>query len=183
MTVARFEPGDPRLAKWIKSKIQKGTMEGIYSTALRMVGVIVNEIIPSEKPPPIDQRHYAGAWRAERTKRGADVFNNIPYASIIEKGARAKNIKIGRAMIDALTEWVRRKGLAGKAPKNGSASRLNWDAQSRNIAWAIAMSFKKNGIFNRDGEGLQIGAKGVKKGLRFAKEEIAREINKARGEE
>lgn len=181
MTVQRFDADDPRLARWMKSKIREGSIRGIYSTALRIVGVIVDEVIPNEKPPPVDQRHYASAWRAEPTTRGADVVNNMPYAAVIEHGARAQNIKVGKAMIDALTEWVKRKGLAGKSPRSGTGARENWEAESRNIAWAIAMSFKRKGIFNRDGEGLRIGAKGVKKGLRFLKEEVAREVNKARG--
>lgn len=169
-----------QLKRWLDEGIKRGVMKGLLSTAQRTVGVIQNEIIPSEKPSPVFDDHYRQGWHAEATERGADIYNDMPYASVIENGARAENVKIGTKMIDALTEWVRRKGLAG-ANKNSPKTTAN----ARQIAWAIARSMQGTGtkegtgIFNRDGkQGLHILGKAAKKLAVFVEEEIKREVKR-----
>jgi hypothetical protein len=182
MTVKRFTMKElAGVEWWVNDKIRQGAKRGLLSLANRMVGIIVNDVIPNENPQPVDTRHFAMGWRAEPTEHGARVLNTLPYASIIEYGARAENIKIGRVMIDALTEWVIRKGIAG-APQRSKSGKLQQQVNARNIAWAIAMAMKKRGIFNRDDArgGLRVGEKGLAKVLPFAKQEVAAEINKDR---
>jgi hypothetical protein len=168
---------DQELKRWLVEHMQEGVRKGLLSAALRTVGVIQNEIIPAEKPPPIFDAHYKQAWHGVPTSYGADVYNDMPYAPVLEYGARAENIKIGRKMIDALTEWVRRKGRMGTAPEAR--------ADARSAAWAIARAMQGTtriqgkGIFNRDGvNGLRILEKATRRLREFVGEEIEREVNR-----
>jgi hypothetical protein len=160
------------IKRWIDSGAARAARRASLATAMRLVNHIQTVLIPGENPPPVFDRHYASGWRAEPTAQGADVFNTMPYASVIERGARAENIKIGRKMIDALTEWVRRKGLTG----DRKPSKENVD-ESRKIAWAIAMAMKAKGIFNRDGsKGLRIAERAAKAAPGFFVEELKTEL-------
>lgn len=149
-------------ARWLREQLVSATKRAAFSTATRLVGVIQNELIPNASPPPVFDGHYRSAWRPTRTADGADVVNDIPYAPIIEYGARPENIKIGREMIDALEEWVRRKGIAA-------------GEDSRGVAWAIAQTFKKKGIFN-GGKGLRIAEQARKRISDILAEEVKREV-------
>jgi hypothetical protein len=142
------------------------------------VGVIQNEIIPAENPQPVDRGAYRAGWRAEATPDGAQVINTNPVAGIIEHGARAENIKVGKKVIDALAEWVARKGLAGKASTR--AARQERMVRARGIAWAIVMTMKKRGIFNRNGsQGLRVAEKALARAKGFYKEEMSRHVDAA----
>jgi hypothetical protein len=172
-----------KVGQWLEEGIHGGVQRGLLSAGLRLLGVIQNELIPAEKPPPIFDGAYRAAWRVDTVEGGVEVVNDMPYASVIERGARAENIKIGRAMIDALTEWARRKGLTGHAP--GKRASPEARAQARQIAWAIARSMQGTdkvegkGIFNRDGEqGLHIARKAARRVADFVGEEIRREVKR-----
>lgn len=156
------------IRQWLDRGFEKAAQRAIVSTAARLVSYIQNEVIPKEDPSPVDKGLFRGAWRFRGTPGGSEVWNTAPHAPMIEYGVRAENVKIGRAMIDALSSWVVRKGLAGPA-------------EARGMAFAIANNMKKKGIFNRDGKkGLRILEKSVAKlGDFFAKEfkaEIDREM-------
>lgn len=154
-----------QLVKHIHDRTLKATRRGLVSAAMRLVGVIQNELIPAENPPPINMRAYTAAWIARASEMGMDVVNTIPYAAIIEFGARAENIKVGREMIDALAKWAQQKGIATD------------DADARQAAWAIATSMTRKGIFNRGGsQGLRIAEKAGARAPAIASEEIRREI-------
>lgn len=163
---------------WLRGSLRDGARRGSLLAANRLVSIITTEIIPGEKPPPVDEGVYRAAWRAEPTEDGAAVVNTAPYASIIEYGVRAENVKVGRAMIDALTKWVLRKQLVGKPARTptGKADQL---AQARAMAWAIAKSMEKRGIFNRDHQGLRIGEKALARNRAKLVGEVASEIVKA----
>lgn len=162
----------------VSGGIRKAAMRGALSASMRLVQHITTEIIPKETPQPVDRGHYRSGFEFEATDDGADVFNTIPYASIIENGARADNIKIGRVMIDAIAQWIIRKGLVGKA--RGAKAKADQITEARNIAWAIATAMKKRGIFNRNGfEGLRVVEKAMLKAREFLEEEISREITRA----
>jgi hypothetical protein len=169
-----------KLTDHLKKTIHTAAMQGVVSAAFRIVGIIQNEIIPEEKPQPVDQGAYRAGWIVGYTAKGADVYNVAPHAPIIEFGARASNIKIGRAMIEALSEWVVRKGLVAKSAGNIQASALENEAQR--AAWAIAMSMKKRGIFNREGNaGLGVLKKAKLRIPAVLAEEVAAEIREALG--
>jgi hypothetical protein len=173
-----------QFTRWLKDHSREAVQRGLVSTAVRAVGVIQNEIIPAEDPPPIFDGHYRNAWHAEPTDRGADIYNDMPYAPPIEGGVRAENVKISRKMIDALAEWARRKGMTGHAP--GARSSPAAFAGARQIAWAIARTMQGTqrkpgkGIFNRDGkEGLGILKKLAAKLPDMVREEVTREIERS----
>lgn len=166
------------IERWLKGGYMKAAKRGILSAAQRTVSHIVTELIPGEEFPPVFNGPFRAGWRAEPTERGADIVNTIPYSGVIDKGARAENIKIGRRMIDAITEWVTRKGFVGKLSRSDS-KRAEQIVSARNIAWAIAINMKKVGIFNRNGrKGLAFSDRAKKFAVKIAPEEIGREISR-----
>jgi hypothetical protein len=173
MGTIRFDIRESKQLKtWIDEGVSRAAKRAAFATGLRVVNHIVTVLIPAANPPPEFDRHYASGWRAEPTPGGCDVVNNIPYAAVIERGARAENIKIGRKMIDALSEWVRRKGMAADpTPSDPSGT--------RGVAFAIAMNMKKMGIFNRDGQkGLRILEKASKAAPGFFLAELKTELKR-----
>ena len=156
-----------KLGAFVGKALEKVAARAIYAASLHVVQQITTTIIPGEPRSPIDRRVFAAGWRATPTKVGAIIENTVPYSDIIENGARAENIKIGRAMIDALAAWVQRKGLhlRGDGGKD----------DPRAIAWAVAQGMKKRGIFN-GGKGLKILQKGLEHLEEFLAEEVRREL-------
>jgi hypothetical protein len=165
----------PELEKWLGAKVASGARRGITSAAFRGLGIIQNELIPAESPQPIDRGAYRAGWRVEPTDHGADIVNDLPYAPVVEWGARAENIKVGRAMIQALAEWAKRKGFSPPSIPRGGDPDKAWER----IAWAISTAMKTRGIFNREGRrGLRIGEKAAARVRAFLQEEIARELSR-----
>lgn len=171
------------LARWLEESSGEAVHRGLLSAGFRLLGVITSEIIPQEKPPPIFDGAYRAAWRVQTVEGGAEVLNDMPYAGPIEDGVRAENVKIGRPMIEALAEWVRRKGLTGHAP--GKRSSPETRAEARQIAWAIARAMQGTpgkegkGIFNRDGkQGLGIARKAAERAPEIVADEVQREFSR-----
>ncbi len=171
------EAADGKLTRHLSERMKAGVRNGMLSGGQRLVGIIQNELIPAEDPPPIDQRAYVAGWHAEPLDEGAVVYNDVPYAGVIEHGVRGENVKIGRAMISALAEWVVRKGFLGKGP--GSIGARAQEDEAQDAAWAIAKSMQKRGIFNRESEGLQIARKAELRAPKIVAEEVAAEIHAA----
>jgi hypothetical protein len=171
MTTVKFDISEAEeLARYLGISIEKVALRAIHATALRVVQHITTVIIPAEPNPPVDRSIYRAGWRAHKAIDGAVVTNHVPYASIIEFGARAENIKISRAMIIALTGWVMRKGIvkpAGRGKKAKAAAHI----EATRAAWAIAMAMKKRGIFNQ-GKGLRV----LEKALKIVQNAFAQEL-------
>jgi len=151
---------------------------GLLAAAHRTVGHIVSSVIPATDPVPVDKGLYRAGWRARAIAGGALVYNVSPHAPIIEWGAKVGNIKIGRAMIDALAEWVQRKGIGSTVVKSrGGRHRVvkATDSQARGIAWAIAKKMQQRGIF-AGGKGLRVLERAEKEIPRFIRDEVSREI-------
>lgn len=125
----------PAWVATLAPRMNAAAKRGAMSAAIRGVGIIQSEIIPKLSPLPVDRGIWRAAWRAEKLADGAAILNDAPHAGFIENGVRAGAVKPGRAMIDALAEWVRRKGLASSS------------TEARGIAFAIARSMQKRGIF------------------------------------
>ena len=184
-----------KLIDQLQGRIRDAALKGAVSAGYRMHGIIVNEIIPSVDPVPVDQGAYRAGWQVGHTKAGANVYNVAPHAPIIEWGARAENIKIGRAMILALAEWVVRKGLLGKQREGnkwvsrpgyvrpaGSIQDLALEQEAQRTAWAIAVAMKQRGIFNRGGNnGLGVLRKAKERAPSVLAEEVAAEIREEFG--
>ena len=164
----------------LSKAIRQGALNGLYSAAIRMVGEIQTVTIPQTVPEPSQRGLYKAGWKARQDADGATYENPVKYASIIEFGVRAANVKVGRKMIDALTEWVQIKGFAS-------------GTQAKQMAFAIARSMAANvqtkggsfagggkGIFK--GTGLRIMERANKQLPQFIKEEVAREVERALSE-
>lgn len=152
----------PQLARFLALGFEAAAKRALLSTAHRVINHIIVDILPAEKHQPVDRGIYRAGWRAKAIPKGAEILNTVPYASVIEYGARAGNIKVGSAMIAALTSWIVRKGLADskEAPR---------------MAWAVAMSMKKKGIYN-GGKGLRVLERALKKVPEFLAVELPAEI-------
>lgn len=143
-------------------RIKTAAKKGLLSAAHRAVQTIVSEIIPGLVPQPVDRGFYRAGWRAEKTKKGAAIVNNQPHAVFIEYGVRAANVKPGRAMIAALTQWARRKGFE----------------EPERAAWAIANKMRQRGIWGQKGLGVLALLEARLPAI--IREEVAREIEKAK---
>lgn len=153
---------------------------GLLAAAHRTVTHITTSIIPNLNPSPVDRGAYKAGWKVIPTPHGALIQNIAPHAALIEHGVRAANVKIGREMIEALTKWVKRKGIGGRAAvgKDGKARAMKaTDTEAQGIAWAIAKSMQKNGIF-RQGKGFHVLKKAGAVIPMYVREEVAREIRK-----
>jgi hypothetical protein len=167
------------VARFLGQTIDAAAERAVLSLALRIVQRIVTHEIPVQHPEPVDRGAYRAGWRAKNIAGGAEVRNTLPYAAVIEWGARAENVKIGRLMIIALSGWVVRKGLIPpQEGKNAAVRRGRVQIAATKMAWAIAMAMKKRGIFNRDGKGLRILEKAMKRADDFFEEELLREIDR-----
>lgn len=125
----------------------KAARKGLLLAAERGVQKIVTEIIPSRSPTPVDRGVYRAGWKSEVIDSNTvAILNPEPHAAFIELGVRAENVKIGAAMIQALAEWATRKGIAAD------------DDEAVGVAWAIAKSMQKKGVFNhyKEGNGLRV---------------------------
>lgn len=124
-------------------RAKRAVAKGLWSAAIRGVQVIQTQLIARATPSPVDRGLYRGGWRHGPLHEGGELvggelWNPEHHAAIIERGARASNVKIGRAMIDALEEWVRRKHVGDPEA-------------ARSTAWAIATDMKRRGIFGPKG--------------------------------
>jgi hypothetical protein len=173
-------------SSWLKhlSKgMEDAARRGLLSAAQRTVAHVQNDIIPATVPTPVARGVYRAGWVANATPKGAEVVNDVPHAAFIEEGVRGANVKIGRAMIEALAEWVRMKGLGGRVVvgKSGVArlQRVSAD-EARQIAWAVAKTLQKKGIFD-GGKGLGIFRRAQAMIPQFIREEVQRELQAAAG--
>lgn len=150
-------------------KWHAASVRGLQKAAARAVSKIKTEIIPSRAPEPVDRGVYKAGWNHEPLSDGATYGNSEMHASFIEYGVRPENVKPGRAMINALAEWAIRKGMADDEE----------DAQS--IAWAIAKTMQRRGIFNRyaQGSGLHIMGEMNERHIQtIIVEEVVREVER-----
>ena len=145
-------------------QLARAGIRGLRSAGFRCVAEIITFIIPSRTPQPVDRGLFRAGWKTMPTEFGCTVENMEPHAVFIEEGVT--NIKIGRAMIDALAEWAIRKGIA--TPE---------DARSR--AWAIAKSMEKRGhIFGVNGMGILRELREGGKMKQYIEEEVQRELKR-----
>lgn len=132
--------------------MRASAMAGLLSAAARGTAVIQTQIIPMRTPEPVDRGVYKAGWKFRPTADGAEIYNAEAVSVLIEEGVRAANVKPGREMISALTEWVIRKNLVSKRGN----SKATQQQMATSVAWAISRSMRKKGIFNRPGPGLGI---------------------------
>src|SRR5258706_10382123 len=89
------------LARYMKIALERVAVRAIHALALGMVQHVVAVVIPREPRQPVDRGAYRAAWKVKKARDGAWVFNGMPYAGVVEFGARPENVKISREMIVA----------------------------------------------------------------------------------
>jgi hypothetical protein len=172
---------------WLKAADEESNaamLRGLNAAALRLVQHIQTVVIPGITPEPVARGAYKAAWRAERLPNGAEVVNTTIQSIFIEYGVKPGNVHISRKMIEALAAWVRMKGIGGrfKVSKTGVV-RLHRASKDEaiDIAWAIAKSMQKHGIF-RAGMGLKVLETAGKSAPMFIRQEVERELKKTFGD-
>jgi hypothetical protein len=161
----------PALKKFLDVGMKKAATGAVQAAALQIIEDIQTTLIPAAQPPPVDRGVYRAGWRMRPKSWGAEVLNTVPHAIFVEHGVRASNVKPGRKMIDALTAWVKRKGIVAKKGKGSAAA-------ARGMAFAIAKSMKKKGIFNR-GKGFGILRRALLPVQGYIQRELKRALGKA----
>jgi hypothetical protein len=170
---------------WIRKlagEREEAARRGLLSAGHRLVSVIVTEIIPKEPRIPVDRGIYRAGWRVRRDGKDVLVYNATPHAALIEDGVRGDRVKVGKAMIEALAAWVTRKGIGGvkKQGRDASGHFTNAiGADARRVAWAIAQSMRKKGIFD-GGKGLGILRKARPRIPAIIDEEVRAELRGVR---
>lgn len=120
--------------------MRKAAFRGLILAGARGLQKIITQIIPRRVPTPVDRGVYRAGWKMRVDGQVAvEIYNDEPHSVFIEEGVRAKNVKPGKAMFEAISSWVRRKGLASN-PK-----------EVVSLTWAIMRSMQKKGIFNKRG--------------------------------
>jgi len=171
----------------IANNLPTAAKRGLYSAGLRIMSDLQND-----NSLPRDRGMYRAGWRCEPTDYGADVYNVTNQALFIEHSVRPENVKIGPKVIQALAEWVKRKGLGvtykavalGKkggqwVEGHGYVKKMKpAAAEILRIAWAIARTHKKRGIFNSPVGLRPLQTAFGKNARRYAEAEVKREISR-----
>jgi hypothetical protein len=170
------------MLRGVEKGVWDAAFKGLVAAAHKTVEHIVGDIIPSfGDRMPVDRGAYRAGWRVQPMRGEGKVLvqNSAPHAVFIEDGVRAGSVKIGRKLIEALTEWVKRKGIGGRTvtSSNGRARHVKaTNSEATSIAWAIAKSMQKKGIFG--GTGLRIMEKAEKRVPGFIRESVSAELRK-----
>lgn len=91
----------------------------------------------ARKRVPINTGEYARAWQAKKIDQGAILFNDAPYASIIELGRRPGSRP---PPSDVIFKWLEQK-LRGRV-KN----RRDRVKEAKGLAFVIARAIGKRGL-------------------------------------
>lgn len=121
-------------------------LRGIRSAAVRGRTEIVGRTNEADK---VYLGHFKNAWRILSLggDKGWELVNDAPHAGIVERGARPH--KVGMAAVEAIREWVRRKGLrvsvGGGKPRALTASEAADDPVVNQMTWAIVQKIEREG--------------------------------------
>lgn len=148
-----------KLGKRFLPTVKKGVLSG----ALRSLEVVRSN---TENAPPaspngsagaVNNRDYLRAWKAQRTMNGAVIFNDMPYAGIIELGRRP-----GARMPPSrlLVPWLKRKLHMS-------------DSEAAGAAFVVARAIAKRGL-----EGRHVLEASIPDIVKFVDEEIGNELQK-----
>jgi len=76
-------------------------------------------------------------------------YRPVPGAEAVAAQFRGKGPGTFKEMVRAITEWVRRKGIAGRysvKTRRRVGSKISQQAEDAAAAWPIIMSILKNGV-------------------------------------
>jgi hypothetical protein len=121
-------------------RFEPAVMRGVRAGALRCIPRLQQRT--SHAPPAspggtsgaLDTGLYKAAWKTGSLPNGASVFNDRPYAGVIDYGRRPA--PVSRGGVRNLEAWAKRKLKLGQA-------------QARAAAWAIAKKLEKRPLLAR----------------------------------
>lgn len=108
-----------RYATAQKDAVLKAIQTTVMTTGLRL---IQEEIAIAKPRPPVDTGTYRRGWQAAKIENGAELYNAVKYAGVIEHGRRQG---ARRPPAKALIPWVLRKGLVQKVMQEQAVKRAN----------------------------------------------------------
>ena len=163
----------PALRK-LGSAGKKAIARGALSGAMRGVQYMQDRTAAAGV---FDRGGYRRGWKARPTANGAILFNDAPYAPVIEEGRRPNSRMPPVAVIE---RWVKRKGIGGGLDKIRGASGKNdgpiqkaAKVDSKGIAFAIARAIGKRGI-----KGKHLLALAAPALIKIVNEEVKREVQR-----
>jgi hypothetical protein len=98
----------------LQEEIEAAGRQGAFRAALRGVRVVAEDT-------PVDEGVARAGWQVQRTPDGAELFNDVPYAGILEAGSRPH-----RPPLRPILEWVVRK--FGLDLNNDGGSRRSFES-------------------------------------------------------
>lgn len=126
----------------MRARVIRAVQVEVHTSGL----AIVDDTIARSHPVPVDRGLYRRSWRVAELPDGASLFNDSPYASIIENGRRPGSKPPPRQPI---FDWIMRKGLArlNGPTQRRAGRRMKADERSRawGLAFVIARSIGKHG--------------------------------------
>jgi hypothetical protein len=113
-------------------EIRRAYVRALQSAALRLNGIVVQEIDTATPHPAVSSGELRGSVDTELVEDGGIVSVSAPHAPMMEYGTRPFT-----PPLDPLVRWVVRKKLAGSP------------AEARQIARAIQRKIARDGIAPR----------------------------------
>lgn len=131
---------------------REAVVRAIQLTCATRAPMEIQKVVDATKPLPVDRGTYRRGFKVRELADGAMIYNPVAYAPVIEFGRRP-----GQKMppIDAIADWVIRKGLVAAA-----RGKAKWDQRREavQIAWLIARKIAARGIEGKHILGQALGA-------------------------
>ena len=134
------------------TKARREAVVRAIQTTCEIDGIVaIQRVIDATKPPPVDRGTERHGYKVKRLGDGAMIYNPVKYSPIVNFGRRPGKMP----PIDAIADWVIRKGLVAKA-----RGKAKWDQRREavQIAWLIARKIAAKGI---EGKHILDRAKGL----------------------
>jgi hypothetical protein len=159
----------------LNSMDPQAAIRGLQSAGVKFTAAMKTEFIPRSGL----RRYrgiYAASWKSMKLVDGVMIYSDAPHAPLIEYRVRP-GMKIGRRLIEALLEWVTKLKVANtryRTKKGKVRVHRATETERRRLAWAIAMSMQKRGMWQPIG--LRIFTRALTRLPKYVHEEIRREM-------
>ncbi len=116
----------------LPAELEQALIRALRSTAMRGVGVVVQEISEAEPHPAVNFGHLRQSVTWLRLPNGAEIIVDAPHAPFLEFGTRAHF-----PPLEPLILWAYRKGLA------------DTEEEAEEVAFLVARKIAQTGIAPR----------------------------------
>jgi hypothetical protein len=143
-TVETTPEGLVRILKRAEKEIPKAVKQGLVKSAS-----LARAELAHLSTDFIDLGVFAGSWKSGESPEGAQVYNNTPYAAVLEIGARPHTVD--EANRQHIYEWVLRhmNGMAHTVRRVGDTTigpKVGTDEVAKRITNAICKHIQERGI-------------------------------------